>query len=247
MTEMFDGEHQYSFVNTQHTNGEGDIGSRKEAVQGIIQQSNFTLVLPLSVGPQVYGKWVAESLRSGQYTLKGTVQDLRHGLLYQFDGSTGSSQGTRLWLAPKYEFLAVRTEFETQVHDRHQLTVRELDRAEQHGSLWFPVAGTVRHFEIEGNKRTLLIQSQFQVDHLELNNVPDSLFQPQIKPGYYMKDAATNQYWKVGSNGEKIFMDISKPEDSGEMRYGWLFMLSATTLLGLGVTTLWRRRRRVAS
>lgn len=237
-TEIFDGQDQYTLLGSELT------GLKDKRVQGNIEHANRTDILPLRFGHQVGGKWLVDVLRSGDYEFKGTMNDPQFALLYQFSASTGTNEQTRFWLAPKYGFIAVRTELESKVGSRHPLLVHQLKRAEQRHSIWFPTAGTMEFFEIEGGKKTLLSERQFSVSRFELNNVPDNLFKPNLRPGYAMKDGATNQVWRIGPNGEKIFIDMSNTGQSRSMPIGWLFMASLTTLLVLGMgALLWRRRR----
>ncbi len=84
----------------------------------------------------------------------------------------------------------------------------------------------------------------FKVTRFELNNVPDSLFTPQLRTGYRLQDTATREFWRIGPGGEKIFMDTTSKDEKSSMSFGWLFMASTTALLLLGMGALWRRRQR---
>lgn len=240
-TEIFDGQKRYNVLT------EGLSGLKNNVVHVNMGSKGGVSMLPLSSGLHMSNKWLVDALRTGSYQVAGTSSDPQFGLLYQLTGSSDSRRRVRLWLAPKYGFLAVRVEQGNPEVGNHTLTVLKVNRVEQHGSIWFPVAGSMQYLGFENGKQILLSERTYNISRLELNNVPDSLFTVEMKPGYAVRDTDTQKYWKVGLKGEKIYKDLTTNAQQSEMRYGWLFMLSATTLLGLGVNALWRRRRRAAS
>lgn len=235
-SEIFDGQNQYNLLDSKYT------GRKDRVVQGVIEHSDGTEILPLRFGHQVDGQWLVDALRSGRYHENGTTTDPQFGLLYQFTGSSNTNAQTRFWLAPKYGFIAVRIEDDFEAPSHHQQLAFLTRRVEQHNSVWFPTAGTMQFSEVAGDRKTLLTERQFTVHQLELNTVPDSFFKPNLQPGYFMKDGTTNEYWKITPNGGKLFIDISNQDQISKRPMGWLFMLSLTSLLFLGMGAIWRRR-----
>jgi hypothetical protein len=235
-TQIFDGKKQYELITSGQTGIEGN------RVQGDISPIDRVDIFPLRFGPQVEDTWLVNTLSNPRFKLVGTTSDARSGTLYQFAGDWDAGIRTRFWLASKYGFLATRIEEEIDNKGQKRFLTHEMESATQRGSIWFPSAGTMQFFEVKDGKKILLMEKRFTMTRLELNNVPDSLFDPKLRPGYYMKDAATNEFWKIGTNGEKVFIDISNPNHNDKMPIGWLFMASLTSLLFLSMGALWRRR-----
>jgi hypothetical protein len=82
------------------------------------------------------------------------------------------------------------------------------------------------------------------VTGLDLNRVPDSVFQPRLAPGTLLKESESDQHWRIGPRGEWVAYQPPGRGDSGRMPIGWLFMVSLTSLLiaAMGVILRWRRR-----
>ncbi len=209
----------------------------------------------LNIGYQVFGQWVGDILRSGHYRLHGTEHHPNFGTLYRFSmekkrgilsrvtGQNGVEKQIRFWLAPKYGFLAVRSDTETKSPAGHQRLVYRMARAERRGSVWFPVAGSKEWYSIKGNKETLLSKYQLTVNRFELNKVPDSLFRPQLQAGYHINESETQRFWKVGANGEWIRLQPPARKNPSAMPIGWLFIASLSSLLVLAVGAFLRWRR----
>jgi len=251
-TELFDGRHQYILVASQYT------GQKNEIVQGTLFAHPMTSVPILSIGYKVFGQWVCDILRDTECRLDGTEHHPDFGTLYRFSVEKKSgllsrisnhgdtAEQVRFWLAPKYGFLAVRSESEVKSAARavHQRLVLRMVRAERRGSIWFPVEGLREWYSIAGSKEALLSQDRLIVNRFELNNVPDSLFRPNLKTGYYIRDNATSKQWKIGPNGERIYIQ-GRRQPISVLPGGWLFVASMTSLLALamGAFLRWRRRR----
>lgn len=248
-TQVFDGREQYNLIASRYS------GQKTEIVQGSLGHTPLTDMPILNFGYKVFGQWVCDILQSEQCKLNGTENHPKLGKLYRFSvekkagllsrltSKGAAGEQIRFWLAPKYGFLAVRSESEGTAPPGHQRLVLRVDRAERRGSIWFPVEDIREWYSIEGNKETLLSTNHLRISRFELNNVPDSLFEVKLRPGYHIKESETNKYWKVGANGERIPIDMNRNED-GVMPLGWLFMTSLTSLLVLaaGVFLRWRRR-----
>ncbi len=78
---------------------------------------------------------------------------------------------------------------------------------------------------------------------LEINNVPDSLFAANIKPGDIWQDKGTR--YIIGRNGARILQWSDHDRVNRKMPIGWLFIASLTTAVLLGLGALARRRRTV--
>ena len=104
------------------------------------------------------------------------------------------------------------------------------------------------YYSIENGKRVLLLENQLRVTKFEINNVPDSAFNPNLQPGTYVKDGETNQYWEIGLHGERKYIDIGANNGTSNIFLNWLFVLSITVLLllGMGALLRWRRLHKTA-
>jgi hypothetical protein len=77
----------------------------------------------------------------------------------------------------------------------------------------------------------------------EVNNVPDSLFEVNIKPGDILQVDGTR--YIIGPHGERIFQWSDKSGPARKASLGWLFIASLTGTVMLGLAVMLRRRRMV--
>ena len=94
----------------------------------------------------------------------------------------------------------------------------------------------------------LLVSNKLDVTKFVLNSVSGEAFKPDLHHGAYVKDGETNQYWKIGPNGERLYIDIGANKETSNIFLNWLFVLSITVLLMLGMGALlrWRRLHKTA-
>lgn len=249
-TRIFDGKRAYLIYSTQYT------GQVSPYVQADVDSVRANEVTPLFFGYQYINTWLVDVLRKGHYRIDGTVNDARFGLLYRISetktpgtfsrliGSAPGLQATRFWLAPKYGFLAVRSENEVDSSQGHQLLVFQLKSLVKQDSIWFPTQGVMDAYSVEDGKNILLTETEVTVTKFKINNVSDDLFDPHLGPGSFVKDGETNQYWKVGPHGERQYIDLGNKSVLGVQPFGWLFIASITSLLLLGIGALLRWRNR---
>jgi hypothetical protein len=240
-TDIYDGQRYYTTISSRYT------GFANKVVQTNIHDRNNIDMMPMKIGYKAFGRDLIDILRDQQFQLVGTTMDSKHGRLYQF-ANTGQAAGQaakagaatlyRVWIAPKYGSLAVRSEKENHGVNGHTMLVMEMSDAQRQGSLWFPTAGKMTWFQIANGQKTPLLERKFIVNHFKLNTVPDALFVYKPVPGEAVQDGDTNQQWKIGANGERISVAEPQEKPKGPSPAGWLFVASSTTILMMGMTLL---------
>lgn len=245
-TEQFDGSKHYLIYSSTYT------GLSKPVVEANFDHRRAGTISPLTFGYQLEGnRWLPDVLSAGDYKIEGTENDPRFGLLYRLSETIKSGlfsqvAGTeyhRLWLAPRYGFMAVRSEGEDELPQSHQVSVYQLDQVEKRGPIWFPVAGTMSFYSVENGKRILLSDDQLHVTRFRINDVPDGFFKPNLPPGSAVKNGETDEFWKIGPHGEKIAIYTGSKDSPGSLLVSWMFVGSITLLLMLRVGSLLRWRK----
>jgi hypothetical protein len=253
-TELFDGNQHYYMLSSTYT------GVSQPRVEADGDHQNDNTFDPLCFGYQIENKWVVDALKKEDYHLDGIEKDARYGTIYRllkarkpgplshFIGGNQETQYNRIWLAPQWGFLAVRSEIENDSPKLHGLVVYQTNKAEKRGNIWFPTSGTMDFYAIEGGRKVLLIENKLDVTKFVLNHVSDSVFNPHLGPGAYVKNGETNEYWQIGANGQRKYIDIGANKETANIFLNWLFVLSIILLLMLGMGALlrWRRLHKTA-
>ncbi len=245
-TVIYDGKQTFHQIASHYT------GLKEPALSGGLDQKDLhDDVTPLSFGYQLNDQWLADVLQNGDFQPCGVLSDPTWGQLEGYSENKQVQYGTQrtaVWLARGYHWLMVRSESDCdttfQGHRLHILMSSELEKAEQRDGVWFPTQGTVKAYGIENGQKMLISTRAIQVNSFTLNDTPDSLFEIKFQPGLAYTDVATQQFFHIGPNGEKINIDLHGQDRVPQHLVGWVFMLSATTLLCLGMGVLWRKQKR---
>ena len=238
-TNIFDGKDGYSMLDSNYTNTD------KKIVQGDIEHRSRNYFSPLDLGYKADTHWLAEKLKSERFHFVDASEDPAFGTLLHFVSEEQSNKVYSLWIAPQFGYLAVRVRQDMTPGNVHQALVYETKQIVHKGEVWFPMQGTMQFVDTKEGIETLLTEQTLSVTDLKLNEVPDSRFVPDIPVGAGMKDGATNLYWHVGANGERIYVDITGKGNATNYWTGWLFMASITSLLVLTVLAYvrWKRKQ----
>jgi hypothetical protein len=205
---------------------------------------------PMEIGYYSYGlnhiRWIIDKLRQGSYTLNSTEEDKQFGTLYILSWKNDQDEKARFWIAPKYDFMAVRMEtVSAKFKDGNRGMARfKCFSARQIDGIWVPVEGVKETYNLMGNSEQLILKREYKEAQYELNNVDDSLFNPQLPPGAWYVDKHTQKMYRIGASGEKILDERSSMESS-DLPLRWLFIASITSLLlmAAGAVIRWRRKR----
>ena len=238
-TNIFDGKDGYTMLGSKYSSHD------KRIVQGNIEHWASNYFSPLDLGYKADTHWLAEELKSGMFRYVDASEDPAFGTLLHFTGEEHSGNQYSVWVAPQFGYLAVRVRDDIAMHGVKRALVCETKQIIHKGDVWFPMQGLTRVLDTKDGSETLISEEMLTVTALKLNEVPDSLFVPDIPVGAAMKDGATNLYWRVGANGERIYVDITGKGNATNYLTGWLFMASITSLLVLTVLAYvrWKRKQ----
>ena len=235
---VFDGQLQYDcqVIRNPGNAGTVNVNYRK-------QRTNF--VSPLSFGYEVDTQMLGDVMRDPSTKFEGTSSDPKFGPLLKFSTSIHTPREDKpmlFWLAPRFGYLSVRYE-DAAPSEGYDQGISQLIEAKQIGSLWFPIRGKDSFYRIENGQRVLLVERGITVSKVTLNTTPDSLFQPLYLnwPGAVVRDDDVNITWEIGAQGQKVVINQG---DNTAMWIGWIFVGSLTTLLAIGTSIVWRRKRR---
>jgi len=238
-TDIYDGKDGYSILTEKHSSG------GKPHIQGNIEHHRVNHLSPLDFGYKVDTHWLAETLQTNTFRYVDTVQDAAFGTLLHFASEEQKGKRFNVWIAPQFGHLAVRVRHDSAFGGGKQALSMEAKRIEKKGEVWFPVEGSMKSFDTTDGNDNLLTEQTLTVTKWEVNAVPDSKFVPNIPVGAYMKDGETNAFWRVGSNGERIYRDISGGSRQSGFLPGWLSSFVIATLLTLTILAYirWKRQQ----
>lgn len=250
---VYDGKHNHMVTNMQVVSGkivpEGDDQTRDT----MTNRAERPLPNPLDFGYRDETYWIGDVLSIGQFKVDGTEQDAQFGPLIRVEGQYYDqqeklNQQVSFWFAQNFGFLSVRTV----VGDAQTKTIYQVDQLKNVHGLWFAVAA---HRDMAYTGPTFSLHSdanQFAhysllVSNVQVNMVPDSLFNVKLTPGGQLYDEDGYVVYKIGPSGERIVnhaFDAVLRGDPYARTKGWLFVASLTSilLLGLGAFVKWRRR-----
>jgi hypothetical protein len=206
----------------------------------------------LSFGYQVEGvhssPWIGDLLQAGTFQLLGIEESARSrfGTLCLVRGVLNDDEIT-FWFAPKFGFIAVRTEVRPTSEKGYRSTyeIMELLRV---NDLWF-AKKAVRKMSFYPSGK-LHLRYKINVDDVTLNSVPDATFELNLPPRRTLYDQDKDVRYIIGANGEQSEDQVytNSRRFSLSLMRNWLFIASLTSLLILGMraTVQWHQRHRSA-
>lgn len=240
---FYDGEKIYRVASTPLP------GARDPHISVNIQNGKWSGndIRELGFAVPILGMWPDEALEAGRYRLVGREADPVFESVYAVVGEhPREGLRVRLHFAPKHNHLIVYADIADIVRRVRRRWTYRMDKVRQVGGHWVPAVTTVELFLDPPGQLTPVQRKRIEVKDIAVNSTPEDEFRFPLKPGYSVKDSATNTFWVVGPGGERLYKDISGPGDRPRYEVGWLFMASAMslTLLGIGAVVRWRSRRR---
>ncbi len=205
-----------------------------------------TLPHVLSFGYQVEGMqtpWIGDLLQRNAFQLLGTEESAKFGSLCRVRGVSNDHEIT-FWFAPRYGFLAVRTEVRPRNGKGYGETyeIMELKRA---SDLWFAQRAVRKAFFFPAGD----LDSRYviNVGDIALNSVPDSVFKLNLPAGHKIYDQDKDVLYTLGAAGEKTEDQTytNSRRFSLALMKNWLFIASLTSLLVLCMraSIQWQQRR----
>ncbi len=240
-TRIFDGDKEHHF-----DSADTFTGSRYH-YDAVVSPPHVNFTSPLDCGYVVNGIWIATALKAGQGALVGTEQDPKFGLLSILTCQSDHNITVRFWIAPKYNYMSVRTEMTALVPNKPNASIVETYRclgAVKVDNIWMPGVCSIEAVRRTDGSDALELKNDYKDISYQVNNVPDSRFDTTMPAGSVLSDSAAGTRYYIGVHGEKILDETTKTVSSNEFPYRWLFLGSVTILLALvmGVMAKWRRR-----
>jgi hypothetical protein len=173
-----------NLVDWNGTASRHSLGERHGGI-AYLRDNNFKPHDPdavLKYGYKVHGAWIGDMLRRGKPSLEGMVMDARFGPLTvvrcRSKASWGSPEEVRLWLAPKFGWLAVKTETrESNARPPFaQQMVYETEKLVRSGSRWVASEGKMRFAALGLGRQQALGNTSEHFTNIVFNDVPDSRF-----------------------------------------------------------------------
>lgn len=185
------------------------------------------------------GRSIGEVIKQHIFEYADTAQDSEYGQLVHFKRSQDGYQ-YGFWLSVKHDYMLVRA---TAIYPlaREDYQVKAVKQIE---GVWVPMEVVNSNFETRDGIETLADTRTHLIKKMKFNAVNNAQFVSGLKAGDSVKDAATNQLWQIGQNGERMYEDITGKEPVS-MIPGWLYMASVATLLVLTVLAYvrWKRKQ----
>jgi hypothetical protein len=185
-------------------NGSSDTGPQR--IRSATKTTGVRLTLPpvLAFGYQLADKhayqWIGDLLRAGTFRLTGTETDPQFGTLYRVQGPIHQELVT-FWFAPRYGYLAVRTERKPE-DGKGSRTVYRITSLQQTDGFWFAKRAVRETFKLPAN--ALHVRYSIDVSNIQINAAPDSLFELNLPPGATFADPNSNVNYIVGEQGKKL-------------------------------------------
>ena len=207
----------------------------------------------LQYGYKVHGVWIGDLLRRGKPHVEGTVMDTRFGPLTVVRcrnmTTWGSQEEVRLWLAPKFGWLAVKTEtwlpyarppFALQM-------VYETEKLIKSGRLWVTSVGKMRYAALGLGRQQALGDSSPHFTNIVFNDVPDSRFLLHDPVGTQVLSVDFQNTFVLQPSGQ---WKKEPSEYASSFFSDWFYPLVGLAVFGVGlgliVLTRKRQKRRLA-
>ena len=184
-------------------------------------------------------------IQQGKFRFVGQEEDATHGTVYKFSNQGDDPKSWHTFsLSPKNGYLSVKTESHFEGRGRTEKVAFTVQKFQKIGDSFFPEVCEQRSETTEGGGTTGRAAIE-TISDLS-TDVPESLFFVKPKPGDAVKESETNLYWRIGKNGEKIYVDISGGSRTSAIPK-WLYTPSIATLLVLTVLAYirWKRKQSV--
>jgi hypothetical protein len=236
---IFDGKEEHHFEST------GTAVRTGYHHDDVHTAPHINFMSPLDCGYLVNGKWIATALKAGHGSLVGTAQDHKFGLLSILTCQSDNNSTIRFWIAPKYNYMSVRTELSYPFPNKPNTSVVETLRclsAVKVDSIWMPGVCSIETVRRTDGSDALQSKVDYKNISYQVNNVSDSRFDATMSEGSVLYDGATQTRYSIGAHGKRIFEERYATA-SPQAPFPWHFLvgLSIFLVLLLGAQARWRR------
>ncbi len=177
---IFDGKEEHHF---ESTGTAVRTGYHRDDVQ---TAPHINFLSPLDCGYLVNGMWIATALKAGHGSLVGTAQDPKFGLLSILTCRSDNNSTIRFWIAPKYNYMSVRTELSYPFPNKANTSIVETLRclsAVKVGGIWMPGVCSIETVRRTDGSDAFQSKVDYKDISYEVNNVPDSRFDATMSKG----------------------------------------------------------------
>ncbi len=212
----------------------------------LYEQNHTEYVDGSSISFHLLGKNITplEAITRYRYKYTGQKEDPKFGALLAFTGKNpDNGDQINFYLAPKYDYRIVSCSSEGL--GGKSSWVQEVKSMSQTKGHWLPDECEVKTFSFERGTLTLDITKTYKFLHKSVNDVEDELFMVKLSEGDIQRDMATGVVNVIGAKGKKLAIDTTSTPAKNIMGWGWLYMLSVTTLLiaTVGAYVRWKRNQ----
>ena len=178
------------------------------------------------------------------FKFAGEKQDSKFGklLIYQGENARTGAKIT-FHVAPQYDY---RITFCTEEPlDGSSMWEQSIVSLSQLGSFWLPDEAVEKSFADEDGKFVLDSTKTYKFIHKSVNDVDEDLMDVKLSTGDIERNLDTNKVNVISAKGKKIEIDTTSKYAKNVMGWGWLYMLSVSTLLigTVGAYVKWKRNQ----
>ena len=226
-------------VDSQFDNKTGTLLYRSQLVRGAETSIGLTYVKRpvhknniLDFGYRIDGRWIADLMKGGTFTVKKDEIHPRFGPTIEVEGRTNNGVDCTLTVAVDRGLAVSYTMFS---RDGSALT-RTVEEVEEVGGIHFPKRAHLLWLaDIDGKKEPYL-SMDYLIDSVSINKVPVGFLDvPKLPPGAKVKDDRVGKYFEVGPDGKLLFRgsfdNEATQKSGGIMPYGWFFIVGSVCLL----------------
>ncbi len=199
-TRIFDGSQEHHIEA-----GPTTAGGRCQ-YDAVTRPPHVNFFSPLDCGYLIDGEWLATAVKKGHGALAGTEIDPRFGMLSIISCVGVGNRATRLWIAPKFNYMAVRIESVGPPFSKANARIVGVNRclsAVKVDGMWMPTACSVEYFKRSGGSDLLENKTEFKGIVCKVNKVKDSRFDATMPAGSILYDADARKRYRIGAHGEK--------------------------------------------
>lgn len=202
--EVYDGKMNHSSI----PRGDAKTPVDKAPRLYITNQQKMLMIYEFHYGFMLHGKLFSDLVQQAEFRFVGQEEDATHGTVYKFSNQGADTKRYETFsLSPRNGYLSVKTESHSESRGEVQDYTWAVRKFQKIGDSFFPEVCEQRSETTEDGRMTVRVATE-TISDLSAD-VPASLFVVNPKPGDAVKESETNKYWRIGKNGEKIYVDIS--------------------------------------
>ena len=186
----------------------------------------------------------SEAISNLGFKFAGEKQDSKFGKLLVYKGENARS-GARMTfhIAPQYDYRI--TSCTEEPLDGKSSWVQVVKSMSKTDGNWLPDECEEKSYSVDSGKLVLDITKTYKFIHKSVNDVSDDLLEVKLSEGDIHRDMATGSMNVIGAKGKKLVIDTTSTTAKNATSWGWLYILSVSTLLigTVGAYVKWKRNQ----